>query len=116
METFTCVSENPRIHKQGRWASYAKIIREMSNVVEAMVEGWGTYMNAIIDKYYSDSFIRIPNLSVGCDLSSWWEDIFWSTERLSNQMNKVGTITAACAFNVLMHDLHQSKEEAEQGS
>lgn len=116
MEAFICVRENPRTHKQERWAGCAEVIRETPNVVEAMVEGRGTHMNVIIGKYYNGNFICIPNLSVGCDLSTWWDDIFWNTEKLTGLMNKVDAVTAAYAIKALMHDRHQSKGNAEQGS
>ena len=111
METFICMRENLRTHKQERWSGVAEVIRETPNVVEAMVEARGTHMDVIIGSYFSGHFICIPNINVGCSLSTWWDDIFWNTERLSIQMNEVDAITAAYAVKALMFDRIQKALE-----
>ena len=104
MEHFICLRENPKTHTQERWPGVAQVIRETPNVVEAMVEARGTHLDVIVGKYYGGNFICIPNIDVGCSLSTWWDDIFWNTEKLSSRKNEVDAVTAAYAVKALMFD------------
>ena len=89
------------------------MIRETPNVVEAMVEARGTHMDVIIGSYFSGHFICIPNINVGCSLSTWWDDIFWKAELLSGMMNKVDAVTASYAVKALTYEQYQSKQDPE---
>lgn len=55
----------------------------------------GNHYNVILGRYINGGFCSIPNLEVGCELSSF-TDIFWNTESLGKVLKgkKVATVIA----------------------
>lgn len=96
---FKCI--DPRAGKspvhEREWTGHAELITQTSNTAELIIHGRGSRMDAIIGKYYSGLYICIPDINVGCPLSSM-ADYFWNWERLAGQMNRTDAVTVAWAL------------------
>lgn len=65
-----------------------------AKMIEAEINGRGTYFHVIVGKHRYGNYICIPNHDIGCELSDYL-DIFWNRERLSQHLKKVDATTVA---------------------
>lgn len=79
------------------WTGQVGIAIQTADTVELIIHGRGSRMDAIIGKYRTGLYICIPDINVGCPISSM-SDFFWNRERLSEQMNQTDAVTVACAL------------------
>lgn len=79
------------------WSGRAGLAAHTASMAELIVCGRGSRMDVIIGKYRGGLYLCIPDINVGCPLSSM-SDTFWNQERLSGQMNPVDAATVAWAL------------------
>lgn len=79
------------------WTGQVEIAIQTAHTVELIIYGRGSRMDAIIGKYSIGLYICIPDINVGCPISSM-SDFFWNRQRLSEQMNQTDAVTVACAL------------------
>lgn len=94
---FKCKNPSAGHVHEREWTGQAEITRHTANMTELLIYGRGSRMDTIIGKYQNGLYLCIPDIDVGCPLSSM-SDIFWNRERLSGQMNAVDAITVAWAL------------------
>lgn len=87
--------------EEDTWSGTVRLIRENSGMVEAFVSGRSTGLAILIGTYENGHFICIPDINVGCPLSTHWDDLFWNIEHLSKLMNETDAVTVACAVKEL---------------
>lgn len=82
------------------WKGHVRIVVQTANTVELIIEGRGSYMDTVIGKYRIGLYLCIPEINVGCPISSM-SDFFWNRDRLSEQMNQIDAITVAWALKAV---------------
>lgn len=96
---FKCI--NTRAGKcpahEREWTGQVKIAALTADTAELLIEGRGSYMDIIIGKYRIGLYVCIPDIDVGCPISSM-SDYFWNRERLAKHMNQTDAITVAWAL------------------
>lgn len=96
---FKCI--NTRAGKcpaqEREWTGRVEIAALTADTVELLIEGRGSYMDTVIGKYRIGLYVCIPNIDVGCPISSM-SDYFWNRERLAEHMNQTDAITVAWAL------------------
>ena len=48
----------------------------------------GNYYSVIFGKYINGGFCSIPNWNVGCELSSFFDDVMWNTESIGKALKR----------------------------
>lgn len=96
---FKCINTlaGPAPLHEREWKGYVRIAVQTANTVELIIEGRGSCMDTVIGKYRTGLYLCIPEINVGCPISSM-SDFFWNRSRLSEQMNQIGAITVAWAL------------------
>lgn len=79
------------------WTGQADIVFHTADTAELMIYGRGSRMDTIIGRYRIGLYVCIPDINVGCPISSM-SDFFWNRERLSGQMNQTDAVTVAWAL------------------
>lgn len=96
---FQCI--NTRAGKcpahEREWTGQADIVFHTADTAELMIYGRGSRMDTIIGRYRIGLYVCIPDINVGCPISSM-SDFFWNRERLSEQMNQTDAVTVAWAL------------------
>lgn len=96
---FKCI--NTRAGKcpahEREWTGQAEIVFQTADTAELIIRGRGSRMDAIIGRYRIGLYVCIPDINVGCPISSM-SDFFWNRERLSEQMNQTDAVTVAWAL------------------
>lgn len=96
---FKCI--NTRAGKcpahEREWTGQAEIVFQTADTAELIIHGRGSRMDAIIGRYRIGLYVCIPDINVGCPISSM-SDFFWNRERLSEQMNQTDAVTVAWAL------------------
>lgn len=95
--SFHCREKIGRRYEE--WDGYVKQIHNHGSHYEIQIESRSGF-TFIVGKYVNGTFISIPVLGVGCDLSSY-SDYFWNREHLARIMNSVDAATVAEALRSL---------------
>ena len=95
--TFHCREKIGRKYEE--WDGYVKCIHNHGSHYEIQIESRSGFI-FIVGKYINGTFISIPALRVGCDLSSY-NDYFWNNEHLARLMNHVDAATVSEALRTL---------------
>lgn len=82
------------------WLGEVEVKSHNLCMVELIIYGRDSCINAVIGKYMSGQYICIPDIDKGCPLSRL-SDIFWNRERLSAHMNETDAATVAHALRAL---------------
>lgn len=82
------------------------VTRRDRDRMELMIYGSAACVNAVVGSYMSGQYICIPDIDVGCPLSSF-SDIFWNRERLSAHMQKTDAEMVAYALKALSEYLDE---------
>lgn len=96
---FKCINNCPEkcpAHER-EWTGQAEIVSQAPDTVELIIHGRGSRMDTIIGKYRIGLYVCIPDINVGCPISTM-SDFFWNRQRLSEQMNQTDAITVAWAL------------------
>lgn len=96
---FKCINTNAGkcpAHER-EWMGRVEISARTGHTAELFIEGRGSCMDAVVGKYQTGLYICIPDIDVGCPISSM-PDYFWNRERLSKHMNQTDAITVAWAL------------------
>lgn len=65
---------------------------------ELRVLARGSAFDVILGESLSGYYLCIPAVDVGCNIT-FWSDVFWNTERLSNLLSETDAATVAAAIN-----------------
>lgn len=76
------------------WTGQAEIVFQTADTIKLIIHGRGSRMDTIIGRYRIGLYVCIPDINVGCPISSM-SDFFWNRERLSEQMNQTDAVTVA---------------------
>ena len=82
---------------QREWTGQAEIVSQTPDTAELIINGRGNRMDTIIGRYRIGLYVCIPDINVGCPISSM-SDFFRNRERLSELMNQTDAITVAWAI------------------
>ena len=82
------------------WMGEIRLLRHSDSCYEAEITGRGTYFHLIAGSHSYGNYVCIPNHDVGSELS-FYQDVFWNTERLSGLMKKTDAVTVACGLSHL---------------
>ena len=94
---FICTNPSADNTQDRLWSGRAVLAAQTACMAELILYGRGSRMDVIIGKYQGGLYLCIPDINVGCPLSSM-PDTFWNQERLSRQMNPVDAATVAWAL------------------
>ena len=97
---FVCTAPAEEGKKEQRWLGEVMVKSHSMGMVELIIYGTDSCINAVIGKYMSGQYICIPDIDTGCPLSRL-SDIFWNRERLSAHMNETDAATVAHALRAL---------------
>lgn len=97
MKEFKCFYKDEN-DKMIRWKGSYEIIPTEANLHELLINARGSSFLAVLGHYTHGNYICIPLLDVGCSLT-YWSDVFWNTEKLSQVMDTIDAITIASALN-----------------
>ena len=95
--TFHCREKIGRKYEE--WDGYVKHILNHGSHYEIQIESRSSFI-FIVGKYIYGTFISIPAIRIGCDLSSY-NDYFWNNEHLARLMNHVDAATVSEALRTL---------------
>ena len=94
---YKCKNQSTKGAYGPAWTGMAELTKQTAVMAELLLYGRGSRMDTIIGKYQSGLYLCIPDIDVGCPLSSM-SDIFWNWERMAGQMNAVDAATVACGL------------------
>lgn len=94
---FKCKDPSADHPQNSEWTGHAVIAGHTLNTAELMIYGRGSCMDTIIGRYQNGLYLCIPDINVGCPLSSM-SDLFWNRQRMSEQMNTTDAVTVAYAL------------------
>ena len=94
---YKCKNQSARGAYGPAWTGMAELTKQTAVMAELLLYGRGSRMDTIIGKYQSGLYLCIPDIDVGCPLSSM-SDIFWNWERMAGQMNAADAATVACGL------------------
>lgn len=97
---FACTTPAESGNPVQRWNGEVMVKSHSLCMVELLIYGRGSCINAVIGKYTNGQYICIPDIDTGCPLSRL-SDIFWNSERLSVHMNGTDAETVAHALRAL---------------
>ena len=99
MEFGCSLPQNERAESQ-RWLGEVFVRSCNIHMVELLIYGRGSRMDAVLGRYANGKYICIPELGTGCPLSSL-TDTFWNQERLSGHVGEVDAVTIANALEAV---------------
>lgn len=82
------------------WLGEVSVKRHNIHMVELLIYGRGSRMDAVVGRYANGQYICIPDLGTGCPLGSL-ADTFWNWERLSDHVGEVDAMTIANALKAV---------------
>lgn len=97
---FVCSAPAEEGERGQKWLGEVVVKSHSMCMAELLIYGRYSCINAVIGKYMSGQYICIPDIDIGCPLSSL-SDIFWNRERLSAHMNGTDAVTVAHALRAL---------------
>lgn len=88
------------------WNGKVNIYRQNQNYIEFELICMGNSFHILIGKnYFGTNIICIPNWNIGSELAAF-NDIFWNTEKLTEQLEEVYSITIAKAVFLISETLN----------
>lgn len=97
---FVCTVPAEDGGREQRWLGEVMVKSHGMETAELLIYGKGSCINAVIGRYMSGQYICIPDIEIGCSLSSLL-DLSRNRERLSAHMNGEDAVTVAHALRAL---------------
>lgn len=82
------------------WECTVALIQQHGSFYEAVIEGRGSSFHVIAGPHINGMFLCIPNMQIGCELSHL-SDVFWNTEQLRLQLNRIDTQTVVTGLSFI---------------
>lgn len=83
--------------KEESWNVTLESMHITTDTYEMIVSGHGSRFHIIVGSYAHGSFLCIPALGVGCELS-YLTDVFWNRESIGRHLSAYDTETIVCAL------------------
>jgi len=83
--------------KKESWNVTLETMNISTDAYEMLVSGYGSRFHIIVGSYAYGSFLCIPALGIGCELSSM-TDVFWNRESIGRHLSACDTETIICAL------------------
>lgn len=97
MQIFHCKHTYPSGHKS-KWDGSWEVLSTEPSFHELRIKGRGSSFDVILGDCSSGYYLCIPEINVGCSLS-YWSDVFWNTERITQVLAETDAVTIATALN-----------------
>lgn len=93
------------------WTGHIRLLNCSGTCYEAEITGRSTYFHVIAGSHCYGNYLCIPNHGLGSELS-YYSDVFWNTERLSDMMSRTDAVTVAYGLSHLKElEQHQRTTE-----